>query len=222
LLSARERSYGTSLARVAEVILYARRPIRRFLDIGTGPGYLLDALSAYLPTSADRFHGIELFPPKEATSHQNFHVGEIASLKDRFDAGSCIEVIEHLTPTMLRGLLSQLAAKSEDDAIYVVNTGLPEYVNHEDRGYMDPTRRGHIVSYGLRGVSRLAEPLGFRVIPIPGKTWAFCLEFNSTQLDRHSIQDRIWSPVPENKAMLHDSRMGSLLYVLALDTARAY
>src|SRR5688572_9444278 len=41
LKAARERSWGPALARVAELFLYARLPIRKFIDIGSGPGYLL-------------------------------------------------------------------------------------------------------------------------------------------------------------------------------------
>jgi hypothetical protein len=222
LRSAWERSYGASLARVAETILYARRPIRRFVDIGSGPGFLLDALSTYLPDSAERFFGVELFPPLAHTAHTNYLVGDVASLTGTFDGGCCIEVFEHLTPRMVSALLGQLAEKSEPDALYVINTGLPAFVNLEDRGYIDHTGRGHIVSYGLRGVALLASRFGFRVHPLPGKTWAFCLEFRPTSPVGELIQDRIWTPVPENKALLHDSRMGNLLYILAIDTARAY
>src|SRR5690242_8152985 len=41
LVAARERASGESLVRAGEAILYAQRPIRRFLDVGTGPGFLL-------------------------------------------------------------------------------------------------------------------------------------------------------------------------------------
>lgn len=219
--AAHERSFGSSLARVAEVLLYARRPVRRFLDIGSGPGFLLDALSAYLPASRQVFHGVELFPPRETTSHPNFVRGAIADLHGRFDAGCCIEVVEHLTPTMLRGMLEQLAGRSEPGAIYIFNTGLPEYVKGEDPGYMDPKRRGHIVSYGLKGMAHIAASLGFACLPIVGKPWAFCLEYLPEE-GLPPLQPRIWSPRPENRALLHDREMGSALYVLALETARAY
>src|SRR5687768_16284943 len=63
LESARLRSYGPALARLAEAIYYCRIPINRFLDIGTGPGYILDAVTKLLPDHADIFYGVELFPP---------------------------------------------------------------------------------------------------------------------------------------------------------------
>src|SRR5262245_21580228 len=49
--AARERSFGASLARFAEAALYCTIPVKRFLDIGTGPGFLLEALQYYLPSS---------------------------------------------------------------------------------------------------------------------------------------------------------------------------
>ncbi|MEO5562760.1 MAG: hypothetical protein ABIR18_04975, partial [Chitinophagaceae bacterium] len=38
LYAAKERSCGSTLARVAELFLYARIPINKFVDIGSGPG----------------------------------------------------------------------------------------------------------------------------------------------------------------------------------------
>src|SRR5205085_2232417 len=76
----RQRSFGPSLSRVAETLLYARLPVRRFLDIGTGPGFLLDALSVYLPTSRDIFWGIERSPPEKHTSHRNYRIGSVLDL----------------------------------------------------------------------------------------------------------------------------------------------
>src|SRR5689334_4315850 len=52
LKSAKDRSYGTTLARMAEAFYYCKRPIKKFLDIGTGPGYFLDAVSKLLPDNA--------------------------------------------------------------------------------------------------------------------------------------------------------------------------
>jgi hypothetical protein len=58
-----QRGHGASLIRLAEVFLYARRPIRRFLDVSCGAGTLLDAAAELLPEIADTFWGIEPFPP---------------------------------------------------------------------------------------------------------------------------------------------------------------
>jgi hypothetical protein len=222
LRAARQRAWGPALARVAELFLYARRPIARFVDIGTGPGYLLDALSTYLPASADKFFGIEKYPPPERSQHPNYRVGTLTDLDMRFDAGCCIEVLEHLTPRMASELLRQLAARSFANAAYIFNTGLPQYVVEQDPGYLDPLQRGHIVSYSLQGVAHIAEPHGFSVKPIPGKTWAFLLEYASGASQEEDVRTRIWSACPENVATLNDPVMGGVLHVLGLDTARAY
>src|ERR1700737_501422 len=63
LESARQRSYGPALARMAEAVYYCKRPIKKFLDIGTGPGYFLDAVAKLLPDNSPIFYGVELYPP---------------------------------------------------------------------------------------------------------------------------------------------------------------
>ena len=40
MAAATERCYGSTLVRVAETFYYTRRPIRKFIDIGTGSGQL--------------------------------------------------------------------------------------------------------------------------------------------------------------------------------------
>lgn len=226
-----EAAYGRSreaaLARVAEVFYYARRPIERFIDIGCGPGYLLDSLSRLLPAAADRFYGVELFPPPEdqRTKHANYVTGEVGDLDGTFDAGCCIEVIEHLTPHMLSRLFRQLAEKSNPEAMYIFNSGQPDFVRNYDPGYIDPLRRGHIMSYSLKAVAELAGPHGFTVHPLAGKTYAFALERLSNRGSEsgpgENLLDRIWKPIPENMRILDDPEMGSVLRILGLETARA-
>jgi 2-polyprenyl-3-methyl-5-hydroxy-6-metoxy-1,4-benzoquinol methylase len=220
--SARHRSFGTSLARMAETVFYARIPVKRFLDIGTGPGFFLDSVAKQLPAKMHHFFGVEKFPPPpEARSKsENYRVGEVKDLDGPFDAGMCIEVIEHLTPTMLRGMLSALANVSSEQACYLFNTGLPAYVKKEDPEYLDPFVRGHIISYSLKAMSSICREYGFTVIPLKGRAWAFLLEYHSVCQD-HPTR-RIWSVLPENRELLCDPEMGSVLQVLALDTARAY
>jgi SAM-dependent methyltransferase len=224
LASARDRSYGPALARMAEAVYYCRRPINKFLDIGTGPGYFLDAVSKLLPDHSDVFYGVELFPPDEAhrTKSKNYFIGDIGDLKDKFDCGICIEVIEHVTPFMLNDILEKLARVSNHEALYIFNTGMPDYVTHEDRGYLDPTGRGHIVSYSLKGVSIIAARHGFITHKIQGKTWAFALEFTTKKSGSDDIRNRIWHALQHNLDILSDSNMGHVLKVLGLETSRAY
>lgn len=218
--AARERAYGGALARVAEAVLCARIPIRRFLDVGTGHGYLLDALSMHLPRHAERFYGVELNPPAGHSTHPNYTIGTVGSMTGTFEAGSCIEVIEHLVPSQLAAMLGELAARSSPGALYIVNSGQPGYVLERDRDYLDPDRRGHVFCYSLPAVARLAEPCGFRTIPLRGKPWAFLLEYGGS--DPAAPHDRIWTALPENVDLLKDPERGSVLHVLGLETARAY
>lgn len=220
--AARERSREDSLARVAEVFYYARKPIKRFIDIGSGPGFLLDSLSKLLPSASEIFYGVELFPPAEElrTKHPNYCTGELGDLSVRFDAGCCIEVIEHLTPTMLRKLFRQLAERSNPGAIYIFNSAQPEFVREVDPGYIDAKRRGHIISYSLAAIERMAEPADLTVHKIEGKDYAFALEYKSDSEPGENIVDRIWKPCNENRALLADPEMGAVLRILGLEAVR--
>ncbi|WP_049440737.1 methyltransferase domain-containing protein [Stenotrophomonas maltophilia] len=225
LQSARDRSYGSSLARVGEALLYCTIPVRRFLDIGSGPGYLLDALSRYLPYSADVFHGVEKFPPPddERSPHPNYHCMDLADVGMSFECGVCVEVFEHLTPSMARSMASALLNCSVPGSLFIFNTGLTDYVRHEDPGYLDPYRRGHIVAWSITAARRVFEPLGFVVHPLRGKTWAFAVELpNAKPRALLPLQDRIWSAEPENLAILHDPEMGEVMMILGRESARAY
>jgi hypothetical protein len=222
LASARERAFGPCMARLAETLLYSRIPVQRFVDIYTGPGFFLDAVQRYLPHVTDRFYGVELYPPPDEfrTKHPNYFVGDLASLEGKFQAGVCIEVLEHLTPRMAAKLAWDLAGISDPQALFLFNTGLVNYVKNEDPAYLDPFKRGHISIWSVSAARKVFEPAGFSVFPISGKTWAFIAEYESRD-KAGPVNDRIWSPSPENKAILADPGNGSLLYVLGLDTARA-
>lgn len=220
LIAAKERSWGSSLARFAEAVLYCRRPIRKLVDIGTGPGYLLDALSTYLPESRSIFYGVELFPPDVHSDHPNYIEGELGGIPHQFDAGLCVEVVEHLTPSMMRKLAQSMASRSNPEALYLVNTGLSPFVRNELPSYIDPLARGHIVSWGMKAVRSIFEPNGFKVTEFSGRDWMFVLEYQGN--NDQPMEDRIWVPCEENRKILHDPVMGSVFYNLAIDTARAY
>lgn len=217
LRAARERAAGAALVRAGEAILYARREVKRFLDIGTGPGYLLDELARHFPARSDMFYGVELFPPAEHSLHPNYRVGEVAELDVMFDAGTCIEVIEHLTPRMLARLVGSLSKVSNPGSTWFFNTGMPDYVINEDRGYLDPLHRGHIVSYSLMGLTDIFEKHGFKVQAVPGKSYAFLAEFQPAD-EPDDFSRRIYHPLPENKSLLEQS---CLLYQAAFESARA-
>lgn len=216
LKAAHERARGVSLVRAGEAVLYARRSVQRFLDVGTGPGYLLDSLAGLLPTHASVFHGIELFPPDAHSKSANYHIGDVRDLDGIFDAGTCIEVVEHLTPRMLRTLAEGLAAISGVGSLWLFNTGSPDYVLQEDPDYLDPLHRGHVVAYGLRGIRRLFEPFGFRISAIPGKSYAWFAEFDP--MEAPEFAERVYHPLPQNRTLLEES---GLLFQAAFESARA-
>ena len=225
LAAARERSFGSGVVRMAETLRIARTPVRRALDIGSGPGFLLDALAELVPSLAERAHGVELFPPPEhqRTRSANYHVGSIGDLEGPFDAGVCIEVIEHLTPTILADLLRQLAAKSSPGALYFFNSAQPSFVETVDPGYLDPHGRGHVVAWSVAGARVIFDRAGFNVIALPGRDWAFLAEFGPPRaVDADMLMDWLWRPAPENLALIRNDRFGPLFEAIGLECARCY
>ena len=206
-----ERASGVSLCRAGEAILYCRRLVRRFLDLGAGPGFLLQELHRLIDPSAEIFHGVEKYPPPYAASCPNFHIGGIEALEGRFDAGVCIEVVEHLTPRMLDRMLADLATVSEPGSLWLFNTGMPDYVRNEDPAYLDPRHRGHIISYSLAGVTPYFEAHGFRVSALPGRSFG---PSESPEFDA-----RLYHPVPENLSLL---QRNGLLHQASFEAARSY
>ena len=223
LKSSRHRSYGSSLARVAEVLYYARSPVKNFIDIGTGAGYLLDSLAYHLPSQTSTFYGVEMYPPDQVQSaHPNYLKGRIGDLGKTFQAGSCIEVVEHLTPAMLRLIAQELAAVSDPQAAYIFNTGLAHFVKSKKPDYLDPYRRGHIMSYSIKAAKLIFEPHGFKMFPIRGKDWAFYAEYQSKASTSEDITQRVWSALPENMSILDDPKSGTVMQILGRESIRAY
>jgi methyltransferase family protein len=225
LPAARERSFGPGVARMAETLRMARLPVRRALDIGSGPGFLLDALGQLVPSLADRVHGVELFPPppRQRTQSPNYHIGSVSDLEGPFDAGVCIEVIEHLTPAILAGLLRQLAAKSSPGALYFFNSAQPSFVEAVNPGYLDPHGRGHIVSWSVAGARIVFERAGFNVIALPGRDWAFLAEFGPPRaVGADMLMDWLWRPAADNIALVRKDPFGSLFETIGLECARCY
>jgi hypothetical protein len=223
--SSRKRSWGACLARLAEVIHYSKRDIDVFLDIASGTGFILDAVNYYIPGSSDKFYATEKYPPPDIqnrTQSKNYFVGEIDDFPYKVDAGMCIEVVEHLTPSMLREFLSSIASISNENAVYLFNSGMPEFVINENPGYLAPNKVGHIVSYSLDAMRFITKDYGFSVYAIQGKTWAYILEYSKEYNPKENICDRIWSITDHNRNILSDPQTGEVLRILGLESARAY
>jgi hypothetical protein len=225
-IASRERSFGSSINRVCEVFFYARIPIKKFIDIGTGPGYLLDALSVVAPNYKDLFYGCELFPPPAQfrTQHENYKIGSVSDLDGKFSAGVCIEVIEHLSPNILKELICQLADVAEDGAVFYFNSAQPTFVKNVDPNYLDPLVRGHIVSYSLKGLKKIFAEYEFTLIELPGRDWCFLAEYKSKSnlVGPDGLLTRLWTALPENTRVLQENGFGPLMYSIGLESARCY
>ena len=212
------RAKGGACIRAGEAILYARRPVYRFLDIGAGGGYLLDELVVLFPEEKNLFYEIEFFPPKNHSGHKNFKIETVASLEGKFDAGVCIDVLGHLTPKMLDHLVRDIAEKSEVDSLWLFDSGMTDFVVQEKNpGYLDPLNRGHIVSYSLLGLRPIFEKHGFKIQGCPGKPFVFIAEYKSS--DEIPFEQRIYQPIEYNKNLLAKS---PLLYQASFESGRSY
>lgn len=221
----RERNHGASLIRIGEVFHYARRPVRRFLDISTGAGTLLDAAAELMPEIADTFWGIEPFPPppQYRARHPQYRIGFLRDLDGRFDGGTCIEVIEHLPPEVLKTMLAELAAVSEPGALWYFNSAQPSSVLRDDPGYLDPHLRGHVASYSVEGLRHVFAAAGFTLHALPGRDWAFLAEYGEHPAqDANALLDRVWTILPENRERLDSARFGPLLRAAGQEGARCY
>lgn len=226
LESAKERAWGSAIARMSECFHYCRIPISKFIDIGTGPGYFLDAVDHFLPDSSKLFYGWEIYPPlkKFQTKHENYHTCDLANINLNFQAGLCMEVIEHITPNQVYNLLRDLKDKIDDGAFFIFNTGLVEYVLKEDLDYLDPIKRGHICVWSVKALNILLNDLGYFCHPIGKKTWAVGIEYKAKKEANsdENIVNRIWSILPENRKILEDKNSGTVIKILGLESARAY
>ncbi len=223
--AAQKRCYGSNPLRVAEVFIQARRPIERFVDISAGSGLLLDALSELMPEARDMFWGVEPFPPPERfrTHHPNFRVGFLGEMEGHFDAGVCIEVIEHIPPRHIRSLMTDLAKVSRPGSTFYFNSSRPGSQAVETGDYLDPLRRGHIAAHSLAGLEALMGPLGFTIQPLPGRDWAFLAIFQGGKaLDTEGFLDRSWRPLPENLATLARTRFGEMMITAGTECGLAY
>jgi hypothetical protein len=118
---------------------------------------------------------------------------------------------------MLDSLAASLAEISNLQALWLFNTGMSDFVRNEDPTYLDPLRRGHIVSYSLAGVTHILGRHGFTVRALPGKSFAFVAEYQSPP-DSPDFEYRMYHPLAENKQLLEQS---GLLYQAAFEAARS-
>lgn len=216
--SARKRASGESLSLAGEAILYARRPVHRFLGVGAGASFLLDELMRLYPDEKTLFYGVELFPPSWHSNHENFKISKMDSLGGKFDAGVCIDVLAHLTPMMIAHLVRDISKVSEIYSLWLFNTGIPDYVIREKNpDYLAPCSRRHIVSYSLKGLSPIFEKYDFKIQECPGKSFAFIAEFRPSAEWR--FEKRFTQPIEFNKKLLTKS---GLLFQASFESARSY
>jgi hypothetical protein len=123
---------------------------------------------------------------------------------------------------MVENLFDDLSRVSKEDSSWIINTGLNTYVSGEDLTYLDPFRRGHVISWSLKALQILAGKSGWSIVEIPGKTWCFLIEKQVNPKRFPPLDERIWNPEEENLVSLRGSTVGDLLVILGRESARAY
>ena len=70
-----------------------------------------------MPDFTNIFYAVEKFPPPTdlCTQNKNFIIGDLIETNMKFDAGTVIEVIEHLPPKILKNLVAEMSATSNVD-----------------------------------------------------------------------------------------------------------
>ena len=221
--AADERSRAEGILRLAEAIYLTQRPVDHVLDVGTGTGKLLDYIKPVLCTNSSRVWGVELFPPPidERSRSSQYVTGLISDLQPKmFESGLCMEVIEHMTPKMVRELFRQLSLVSSPNACYYFNTALAFFVKNVDISYLDPTIRGHIVSWTVDGINHLCKEYGLTASVFPGRSWGFLVE---KTLSPVPFIERLHNPISENLNFLSDNKGSrSLLGVASAESIRGY
>lgn len=165
-------------------------------------------------------------PPFQFRSkHENYHIGNLGDIAFKFDAGCCIEVIEHLPPNILKTLICEMAATSNKGALYYFNSAQPSFVRDTDPSYLDPHIRGHICSYSVEALEEIFGLFGFTVIPLPGRNWGFLAEFgcfDDSSKNFETLMNRVWNPIPSNLNLLKESVFGPFMYSSGVESARCY
>lgn len=216
--SAKVLASEESLIRAGEAILYARRPVYRFLEVGAGAGFLLDELMRLYPEEKNLFHAVEFFPPSRHSNHENFKIGTVDTFPGKFDAGVLLEVLKHLTPKMLSALVQEISNVSEIDSLWLFDTGIPDLVIREKNpGNLAPFSRGHLVYYSQKGLRSIFSKYGFHIQECPGKSFAFIAEFQPSA--EWPFEKRFTHPLEHNEKIL---KKAGWFYQASFESARSY
>lgn len=202
--SAARQRLPMSVTRLVEAIYLSQIPVQRVIDIGTGQGLILEEMERFLPVNSRAIFGIEKFPPDIRTRSPGYRIGSLQDIASEglYDAGLCMEVIEHLTPLMVRHLLTELSQLASEGGCFLFNTGLAESVKTRNPDYINPGVLGHIMFWTVEAMNVLGAPLGFTAQRFMDRDWCFILE--KTTIALKPITERVYTPLKENLFFLSD------------------
>jgi len=162
--------------RALELIYLSKIPVKRFLDLGCGLGITVNWLRSQLGIDAcgiDKFGKFEPTPyllKEDVLTTDKFE-------KESFDAIMSIEVVEHLPQDLIIPIFQKLRDILKPGGMILINTGTLEFIKEaeDNKGYIDPSVRGHISIFSMKTFERIADILGLIHIPMWSRNWCTLL-----------------------------------------------
>ncbi len=162
--------------RALELIYLSKIPVKTFLDFGCGLGITVNWLRSQLAIDA---YGIDKYGKFDPT---RYLLKEDVLTTDKFeteslDAIMSIEVVEHLPQDLIIPIFQKLRDIVKPGGMILVNTGTLEFIKESDnnKGYIDPSVRGHISIFSMKTFERIADILGLIHIPMWSRNWCTLL-----------------------------------------------
>lgn len=158
--------------RALELIYLSKIPVKKLLDFGCGLGITVNWLRSQIGIEA---FGIDKYGKFEATPYL---LKEDILTTNKFDAESfdtimSVEVVEHLPQNLIVPIFERLRDLLKPGGLILINTGTLEFTKESDnnKGYIDPSVRGHISIFSMKTFKKIADILGLMHIPMWSRNW---------------------------------------------------
>lgn len=186
--------------RALELIFLSKISVKKILDFGCGLGITVNWLRSQFGIEAFGIDKYGKFEPGPHLLKEDILITDTLK-RDDFDAIMSIEVIEHLPQQLIIPIFEQLRDLLKPGGLLLINTGTLEFTKEypDNKGYIDPSVRGHISIFSRQTFKELADKLGLIHIPMWSRTW--CTLFIKP---KKGIVSSItpWARIEENAAII--------------------
>jgi 2-polyprenyl-3-methyl-5-hydroxy-6-metoxy-1,4-benzoquinol methylase len=162
--------------RALELIYLSKIPVKKFLDYGCGLGITVNWLRSQLGIDAYGLDKYGRFEPAPYLLKEDILTTDKLG-KEGFDAIMSVEVVEHLPQKLIIPIFERLRDILKPGGLILVNTGTLEFIQESinNKGYIDPSLRGHISIFSLRTFKKIADILGLLHVPMWSRNWCTLL-----------------------------------------------